>query len=132
MCVKCQFSACEYDFLSLFLNYTHGNTWSIKSTKKLKYCIFYKLFSFRTSLQLCARLGSSRTRLLGVCQLGALQCMGRNFVLARDSDCVWPAETFTSCEDCKPGTICQGESAGHTLKDTFYLLQLGLGLCLLF
>ncbi|KAI3361942.1 hypothetical protein L3Q82_012291, partial [Scortum barcoo] len=34
-------------------------------------------------------------------------CIGRNFILARDSDCVWPEETSTSCEDCKPGTVCQ-------------------------
>lgn len=68
------------------------------------------LSSFRTSLELCARLGSSQPRLLGVCQLGALQCLGRSFTLANDSDCNWPEET--TCDDCKPGTICQGESAG--------------------
>ncbi|XP_029301260.1 complement component C7-like [Cottoperca gobio] len=61
-----------------------------------------------TSLQLCARLGSSQTRLLGVCQLGALQCMGRSFQLTSDGDCEWPVVTSTSCKDCKPGTICQG------------------------
>ncbi|XP_062414768.1 complement component 7b isoform X1 [Pungitius pungitius] len=59
------------------------------------------------SLKLCARLGSSRTRLLSVCQLGALQCNGRSFELANDIDCVWPEETSTSCTHCKPGTICQ-------------------------
>uniref|UniRef100_A0A8C2WZY2 Complement component C7 n=1 Tax=Cyclopterus lumpus TaxID=8103 RepID=A0A8C2WZY2_CYCLU len=57
------------------------------------------------SLQLCARLGSSRARLLSVCQLGALQCLGRSFELA--SDCDWPEETPTSCANCQPGTICQ-------------------------
>uniref|UniRef100_A0A8D0AH51 Complement component C7 n=1 Tax=Sander lucioperca TaxID=283035 RepID=A0A8D0AH51_SANLU len=60
-----------------------------------------------TSLQLCAKFGSSRARLLSVCQLGALQCMGRSFVLVNDRDCAWPEETVTSCVDCKPGTICQ-------------------------
>nr|XP_043868342.1 complement component 7b isoform X1 [Solea senegalensis] len=59
-----------------------------------------------TSLQLCVSLASSH-RLLGVCQLGALQCRGRGFMLANDSDCKWPDETFVSCEDCKPGTVCQ-------------------------
>uniref|UniRef100_A0A8C4IIW3 Complement component C7 n=1 Tax=Dicentrarchus labrax TaxID=13489 RepID=A0A8C4IIW3_DICLA len=70
-------------------------------------CVCKMPFQCLTSLQLCARLGSSRTRLLGVCQLGALKCMGRSFTLASDSDCNWPDQTSTSCEDCKPGTICQ-------------------------
>ncbi|XP_070706772.1 complement component 7b [Pempheris klunzingeri] len=70
-------------------------------------CVCKMPFQCPTSLQLCARLGSSQSRLLGVCQLGALQCVGRSFTLANDSDCDWPRETFTSCEDCKPGTVCQ-------------------------
>ncbi|TDH01819.1 hypothetical protein EPR50_G00166590 [Perca flavescens] len=60
-----------------------------------------------TSLQLCAKLGSSKARLLSVCQLGALRCMGRSFALVSDGDCAWPEETVTSCVDCKPGTICR-------------------------
>ncbi|XP_068191492.1 complement component 7b [Antennarius striatus] len=63
------------------------------------------------ALELCARLGSSRTRLLSACQLGALQCLGRVFTLASDSECEWADKTSTSCQDCKPGTICQ-ESTG--------------------
>ena len=65
--------------------------------------------SFRASLQLCIRVASQPTaRLLGVCQLGALRCLGRSFTLTSDRDCDWSEETFTSCDDCKPGTICQG------------------------
>ncbi|XP_026195644.1 complement component C7 [Anabas testudineus] len=73
-------------------------------------CVCKMPFQCMTSLQVCAKLSSSQMRLLSVCQLGALQCVGRSFTLASDSDCVWPRETFTSCENCKPGTICQ-ESA---------------------
>ncbi|KAM3599478.1 uncharacterized protein V6R79_006527 [Siganus canaliculatus] len=73
-------------------------------------CVCKKPFECPTTLQLCARLTSSQSRVLGVCQLGALQCLGRSFTLASDSDCDWPDETFTSCENCKPGTVCQ-ESA---------------------
>ncbi|KAF3848776.1 hypothetical protein F7725_015273 [Dissostichus mawsoni] len=54
---------------------------------------------------LCARLGSSRTRELSLCQLGALRCLGRSFELA--TDCDGPQELSLSCEDCKPGTVCQ-------------------------
>uniref|UniRef100_A0A3Q1BSD8 Complement component C7 n=1 Tax=Amphiprion ocellaris TaxID=80972 RepID=A0A3Q1BSD8_AMPOC len=73
-------------------------------------CVCKMPFQCLASLQLCARLGSSQPHLLGVCQLGALRCMGRSFTLAGKSDCKWPEEAFTSCEACKPGTVCQ-ESA---------------------
>uniref|UniRef100_A0A669BAE3 Complement component C7 n=1 Tax=Oreochromis niloticus TaxID=8128 RepID=A0A669BAE3_ORENI len=59
-----------------------------------------------TSLQLCATLRGNRNMVLDVCKLGALQCMGQNFVLTSDSNCRWPEKRFTSCEDCQPGTIC--------------------------
>ncbi|XP_041815757.1 complement component 7b [Chelmon rostratus] len=75
-------------------------------------CVCKMPFQCSTSLQLCAKLGSSQTRLLEVCQLGALRCMGRTFTLAGDSECDWPDKTSTSCEDCHPGTICQ-ESVGQ-------------------
>ncbi|XP_062290872.1 complement component 7b isoform X1 [Scomber scombrus] len=71
-----------------------------------------------TSLKLCARLGSSGPRLLSVCQLGALQCLGRGFQLASDSDCNWPKDEYTTCEDCQPGTICQaGKCECQTASD---------------
>lgn len=73
-------------------------------------CVCKMPFQCSTSLQLCARLSSSQSRLLGVCQLGALRCLGRGFTLASDSACDWPEETFESCEACQPGTVCQ-ESA---------------------
>ncbi|XP_056259013.1 complement component 7b [Seriola aureovittata] len=70
-------------------------------------CVCKMPFQCSTSLQLCTRFSSSQARLFGVCQLGALRCLGRSFTLASDSDCTWPEETFTSCEACKPGTVCQ-------------------------
>lgn len=73
----------------------------------VRFCV---LSSFRTSLQLCATLRGNRNMVLDVCKLGALQCMGQNFVLTSDSNCRWPEKRFTSCEDCQPGTICHGES----------------------
>ncbi|KAG7240860.1 hypothetical protein INR49_023434, partial [Caranx melampygus] len=73
-------------------------------------CVCKMPFECSTSLQLCARLSSQQPRLLSVCKLGALRCIGRSFTLASDSDCNWPEETFTSCTGCSPGTVCQ-ESA---------------------
>ncbi|KAM4528425.1 complement component C7 [Odontesthes bonariensis] len=74
-------------------------------------CVCKMPFQCPTSLQLCVRLTpQQRPRLLGVCQLGALRCLGRSLTWTGDGDCDWSEETFTSCEDCQPGTICQ-ESA---------------------
>lgn len=69
-------------------------------------------------MQLCVRLGPGQPRLLELCQAGALQCMGRAFTLASHQDCTWPAQTSESCEDCRPGTVCQGqasEGGGHCI-----------------
>ncbi|KAF7655348.1 hypothetical protein LDENG_00057370, partial [Lucifuga dentata] len=76
-----------------------------------KQCVCKMPSQCQISLPLCARIGSSQTRILGVCQLGALRCLGRSFNLANDSECDWPEETFTSCEDCKPGTSCDSSAS---------------------
>ncbi|XP_033845004.1 complement component 7b [Periophthalmus magnuspinnatus] len=58
------------------------------------------------SLPLCADLGPFK-QTLGVCQLGALRCLGRNFTLLSDNQCTW-AEP--SCRGCEPGTRCDKSS----------------------
>ncbi|XP_041666399.1 complement component 7b isoform X2 [Cheilinus undulatus] len=81
-------------------------------------CVCRRPIECPTSLRLCARLGSSQTRLLSMCQLGALRCMGRSFTLAADSECNWPEET--SCKNCEPGTVCQespGKCVCHNVTD---------------
>uniref|UniRef100_A0A8C5N8Q3 Complement component C7 n=1 Tax=Gouania willdenowi TaxID=441366 RepID=A0A8C5N8Q3_GOUWI len=69
-------------------------------------CVCKMPFQCTTSLQLCARIGSGRARLMGTCQLGALQCMGRRFTLVNKNECSWPEEA--SCADCKQGMSCDG------------------------
>lgn len=69
------------------------------------------------SLQLCARLPGGRIRLLSVCQLGALQCQGRPFMIANDSDCVWTNPQFTSCPNCKPGERCDESATKCVCED---------------
>lgn len=58
------------------------------------------------SLRLCADLGTLK-RVLGVCQLGALRCLGRAFSLLSDEQCAWED---LSCPDCEPGTKCDESS----------------------
>lgn len=67
-------------------------------------CVCKMPFECQTSLQLCSKVSSSRPRLLSVCQLGALRCLGRGFTLTNDSECQWPEAT--SCSSCGPGTAC--------------------------
>lgn len=58
------------------------------------------------SLRVCADMGVFK-RVLGVCQLGALRCLGRGFSLLSDEQCTWEEP---SCRDCGPGTKCDESS----------------------
>lgn len=105
MSVKCRISARKLMSISVFSTLEMLHLFIKPNSNSLRFCV---LSSFRTSLQLCATLRANHNMVLDVCKLGALRCMGRNFVLTSDSDCRWPEKKFTSCEDCQPGTICQG------------------------
>ncbi|CAL8387036.1 unnamed protein product [Boreogadus saida] len=72
-------------------------------TRGASECVCRMAFECPPSLLLCAHLGASRTRLLSVCQLGAMRCLGRTLSLADDGECVWPA----SATLYTPGQICQ-------------------------
>nr|XP_057920646.1 complement component 7b [Doryrhamphus excisus] len=75
-----------------------------------KTCVCKMPIQCPASLELCARFSTIPSRVVGVCQLGALRCLGRKFTLVNDSECKWPEETSTSCEHCKPGTKCHAGS----------------------
>uniref|UniRef100_A0A8C7FI46 Complement component C7 n=1 Tax=Oncorhynchus kisutch TaxID=8019 RepID=A0A8C7FI46_ONCKI len=62
-------------------------------------CVCKLPYQCQPSLQLCATLHTDRTSKLGVCQLGALQCLGRSFKLVKDSDCDWSDQGLTSCQE---------------------------------
>ncbi len=112
MCVQDAISVLVSIICDCYFLVTHSEMLGLMlKSKKINKIAFFHIVLRRTSLQLCARLSSSQTRLLGLCQLGALQCQGRSFTLASDSSCDWPDVTSMSCEDCQPGMICQGESA---------------------
>ncbi|XP_077398784.1 complement component C7-like [Vanacampus margaritifer] len=89
-------------------------------------CVCKMPFQCPTSLELCARLSSSQPRVLGVCQLGALRCLGRSFTLVNDSECDWPTGT-TSGTKCQPGS-CQCQNASECPEDSPPLcVTLGVG-----
>ncbi|XP_037122261.1 complement component 7b isoform X2 [Syngnathus acus] len=79
-------------------------------------CVCKMPFQCPTSLELCARISSSQPRVLGVCQVGALQCLGRNFTLVNNSECDWPEGT-TSGTKCQPGN-CQCQNPSECSEDS--------------
>ncbi|XP_075993066.1 complement component C7-like [Genypterus blacodes] len=96
-----------------------------------KECVCMMPAQCQTSLRLCARIGSDQTRLLGVCQLGALRCLGRSFTLVDDRECDWPQETFTSCETCRPGSACDGSASKCVCQSVSQCLTDSAPLCVI-
>ncbi|XP_030625001.1 complement component C7 [Chanos chanos] len=71
-------------------------------------CVCKVPYECKPSLELCASLHTGRVRRMGVCQLGALQCLGQKFKLLQDSVCEWPERKLTSCQDCQSWEKCEG------------------------
>ncbi|KAM9450355.1 complement component C7-like isoform 2-T2 [Clarias gariepinus] len=71
-------------------------------------CVCKVPYECGSSLQVCATVRPGLVNRMGVCQLGALQCLGRTLSLLQDNMCDWPETKFTSCQDCKPWEKCTG------------------------
>uniref|UniRef100_A0AAX7U5X9 Complement component C7 n=1 Tax=Astatotilapia calliptera TaxID=8154 RepID=A0AAX7U5X9_ASTCA len=53
-----------------------------------------------SSLKLCATAAVGRKSvLLDVCKMNALQCMGKKYMTAEDSTCIWPQRDTTGCTE---------------------------------
>ncbi|TSX03289.1 Complement component C7 [Bagarius yarrelli] len=71
-------------------------------------CVCKMPYECGSSLQVCTSVRPGLVKQMGVCQLGALQCLGRTISLLQDSACDWPETKFTSCQDCQPWEECTG------------------------
>ncbi|TRY97862.1 hypothetical protein DNTS_034111 [Danionella cerebrum] len=71
-------------------------------------CVCRMPYECKGTLNVCASVRPGRVNTMSICQLGALQCLGRPFTLLPDSACTLPATTFTSCEDCHQWETCDG------------------------
>lgn len=73
------------------------------------------VFLPRSSLSLCATsLTTTRSVLLSVCQMHALQCMGKSYTVTEDGACEWPARANTTgCTGCHMWETCDG-TAGQS------------------
>lgn len=73
-------------------------------------CVCKMPYECGASFQVCASLRADKVSQVGVCQLGALECLGRSYTLVNDSSCDWPKQDFTSCEACRPWEKCTGQA----------------------
>ncbi|KAK3523897.1 hypothetical protein QTP70_015725 [Hemibagrus guttatus] len=71
-------------------------------------CVCKMPYECGATLQVCASVRPGLVKQMGVCQLGALQCLGRTLSLLQDTACDWPETKFISCQDCKPWEECTG------------------------
>ncbi|KAI4879684.1 hypothetical protein NFI96_032018, partial [Prochilodus magdalenae] len=89
-------------------------------------CVCKMAYECKPSLKVCASVRPGRVDKMGVCQLGALQCLGQTFSLLQDSMCEWPKTKFTSCQDCHPwekctGSECKCKEAVECSRDSAHL-----------
>ncbi|GAA6070998.1 complement component 7b isoform X1, partial [Tachysurus ichikawai] len=78
-------------------------------------CVCKMPYECGTSLQVCASVRPGLVKQMGVCQLGAMQCLGRTLSILQDTACDWQETKVTSCQDCKPWEECTG--VGCSCKD---------------
>ncbi|KAL4609209.1 complement component C7-like [Arapaima gigas] len=72
-------------------------------------CVCRMPYECGTSIQVCATNPQrSRTDLLSVCKVGALQCLGRSYTLTENSACDWPESEAPPCSACRPWEQCDG------------------------
>ncbi|KAL0965428.1 hypothetical protein UPYG_G00281170 [Umbra pygmaea] len=77
----------------------HGLNCKIWETPSRSECVCKLPNQCQPSLQLCATLHTGRISRAGICQLGALQCLGQSFKLVKDSACDWSDRGLISCQE---------------------------------
>ncbi|XP_045890547.1 complement component C7 [Micropterus dolomieu] len=93
-------------------------------------CVCKMPFECSSSLEMCATSpGSKKSLLLNVCKMHALQCMGKNHVIAEDSTCRWPERDTTGCTSCHMWETCDDQTNTCLCKDSADCLTPGLNVC---
>ncbi|XP_022046914.2 complement component C7-like [Acanthochromis polyacanthus] len=93
-------------------------------------CVCKMPYECSSSLALCATAATRRTSvLLNVCKMHALQCMGKNHVIAEDSTCTWPQRNTTGCTGCHMWEICDDQTNDCRCKASADCLTSGLNVC---
>lgn len=83
-----------------------------------------------SSLKLCATAGVGRKSvLLDVCKMYALQCMGKEYMTAEDSTCIWPERSTTGCTGCHMWENCDDQTNDCRCKDSADCANPGYNVC---
>ncbi|XP_071339495.1 complement component C7 [Trachinotus anak] len=94
-------------------------------------CVCKMPFECSSSLELCATaLTSSRKSvLLNVCKMHALQCVGKKYTVAEDSNCNWPQRSTTGCNNCHMWETCDDQTNECRCRDSADCVTPGLDVC---
>uniref|UniRef100_A0A3B4Y6I9 Complement component C7 n=1 Tax=Seriola lalandi dorsalis TaxID=1841481 RepID=A0A3B4Y6I9_SERLL len=94
-------------------------------------CVCKMPFECGSSLELCATAaeGSRKTSLLTVCKVHALQCVGKQFTAAEDSNCNWPQRNTAGCTNCHMWETCDDQTDECRCKDSALCLTPGFNVC---
>lgn len=100
---------CRYVY-STYHQFCHVTFYKLDWFDSLVLCVtvFHDDFLISSSLEVCATsAGRRKSVLLNVCKMHALQCMGKNQIIAEDSTCKWPVGN-RSCTNCHMWETCDG------------------------
>lgn len=93
-------------------------------------CVCKLPFECSSSLELCGTSAlSGRSIVLSVCKMHALQCMGKNHVIAEDSACQWPQRSTAGCTKCHMWEDCDDQTSTCKCKESAECSAPGLNVC---
>uniref|UniRef100_A0A672GY84 Complement component C7 n=1 Tax=Salarias fasciatus TaxID=181472 RepID=A0A672GY84_SALFA len=81
-------------------------------------CFCKMPFECSSSVQFCAKdPASGKSFVVSACKMHALQCLGKNYIIAEDSACTWPQRIIASCADCHMWETCDDGTNECRCKD---------------
>ncbi|XP_051876445.1 complement component C7-like, partial [Pristis pectinata] len=93
-------------------------------------CVCKMPYECSASLPVCVTdTGSGRRVLLSWCKLRSLQCLGRAFTLAEDTDCPAPQPTDRGCGACPPWETCDAQSDRCVCAERAECAEPGIEFC---
>uniref|UniRef100_A0A7N6A733 Complement component C7 n=1 Tax=Anabas testudineus TaxID=64144 RepID=A0A7N6A733_ANATE len=96
-----------------------------------EFLTIFCFFNTSSSLELCATSpGSTKSVLMNVCKMHALQCMKKNQIIAEDSTCKWPQRNTTGCTNCHMWESCDDQTSMCRCKDSADCVTPGLNVCI--
>ncbi|XP_008334267.1 complement component C7 [Cynoglossus semilaevis] len=94
-------------------------------------CVCKMPFECGSSLELCVNLNRDGipSRVINVCKMHALQCLGGNITIAEDSTCTWPPRNDVHCNSCDMWETCDAQTNRCRCKDSANCTTPGTNVC---